>query len=139
MLTIMLFAMMHNAFPHVHHEHKLAGDVELRGGSHHHHHDSDHHHHPGEGENDRDQRGLLSFLFENQSHSEHTHPYAPATFEQANPVKQPGFKSFPSMLHWNPDFRCTDVRPHRYALVESLVPDHPYLPDHPHRGPPALG
>lgn len=139
MLVIMLFAMMHNAFPHVHHEHELAGEVEVRGEFHHHHHDSNHHHHSDEKENDHDQKTFFDFLFKNHSHTKHTHQYTPATVEHVKPVKQIEIKVFGSSDLWTFAIGKTDVGLHRYVLFKDFVPDGPHLYSSPHRGPPSLG
>ena len=139
MLVIMLLGMMHNAFPHVHHEHKLAGDVELRGGSHHHHHDSNHHHHSDEDESDHDQKTFFDFLFKNHSHTKHTHQYTPATVEHVKSVKQLDVKVFSNGDIWEVAANKTDIGLHRYVLFNDVGSDDSYLCSNPLRGPPALG
>lgn len=139
MLVIMLFAMMHNAFPHVHHEHELVGNTELRGTSHHHHHDSDHHHHSDENKSDREQKTFLDFLFKNHSHTKHTHQYTPAAVEHAKTVKQIEVKVFGSRDVWEFTAKEIDVGLHRHVLFNDVRSDDPYLHANPLRGPPSLG
>lgn len=139
MLFIMLFAMMHNAFPHVHHEHRLVGDVELRGDSHHHHHhDSNDHHHSGEDENDHDQKTFFDFLFKDHSHTRHTHQYTPTTVEHVKPVKQLNVKVFNNSDSWEFAANETDVGLHRYMLFNDIGSDDPCLCSNPLRGPPSF-
>ena len=138
MLFIMLFAMMHNAFPHVHHVHGLAGDVELRGGLHyHHHHDSNHHHHSDEDE--KDQKSLFDFLFKDHSHTKHTHQHIPATVEHVKSVKQLDVKILDNSDSWEFAANETDVGLHRYVLFNDIGSDDPCLCSNPLRGPPSLG
>lgn len=138
-LFIMLLGMMHNAFPHVHHQHDEGDAVVSGGGFHHHEHHGDHHHHPGMGDQDHEQNGFLDFLFENHSHSKHSHQYTPATLEQVKAVKQLGFGLYVNSVNWSLDVKHVDTGLHRYILFEDLAPKHSYLPPHPHRGPPSLG
>lgn len=139
MLAIMLFAMMHNAFPHVHHEHDLVGNNELKETSHHHHHDSDHHHHSDEDESDQEQKTFFDFLFKNHSHTKHTHQYTPATVEHVKTVKQVVVKVFGISDVWEFKAQKTDVGLHRYVLFNDIGSDDHYLHSNPLRGPPSLG
>lgn len=138
MLCIMLFVMMHNAFPHVHHEHKLAEEPALSGEFHHHHHDSGHHHHSGEHQNNHDQKSLFDFLLNDHWHTQHTHQHTPAVVEHAKSAKQLDFKAFNGSA--NQGFAANEAAMglHQYVLFKPVKPDDPYLDSHPLRGPPSL-
>lgn len=138
MLCIMLFVMMHNAFPHVHHAHQLAGELAWAGEFHHHHHDSGHHH-SEEDPHNPDQKTLFDFLFKDHSHTQHTHQYTPATVEQAKSVKRLDFKAFNSAATQRFAANEAAMGLHQYVLFKAVKPDDPYLDSHPLRGPPSLG
>lgn len=139
MLVIMLIAMMHNAFPHVHHEHDLNGHKELIGETHDHHHDSDHHQHSSEEDNDHEEKTIFDFLFKNHTHTTHTHQYTPATVEHVKTVKQIVVKAFGTSDSWEFTAKETDVGLHRYVLFNDIGSDDPFLYAYPLRGPPSLG
>ena len=139
MLIILLFAMMHNAFPHVHHEHEIGRNTELRGDSHHHHHDSDHHHHSDDDENDQVQKTFFDFLFNNHSHTTHAHQYTPATVEHVKSIKQIVVKVFGTTESWEFYIKENDVGLHRYVLFNDIGSNHPFLYSNPLRGPPSIG
>lgn len=137
MLCIMLFVMMHNAFPHVHHAHRLAEELAWGGEFHHHHHDAGHHHHSGEHQNNHDQKSLFDFLFKDHLHTQHTHHYA--AVNHAKSTKRLDFKAFNSAD--NQEFAANEAAMglHQYVLFKGVKPDDPYLDSHPLRGPPSLG
>jgi len=135
----MLFGMMHNAFPHEHHEHELPDNAEFRGNTDHHHHDSDHHHHSDENETDHEQKTFFDFLFKNHSHTKHTHQYTPATVEHVKTIKQIEIKFFGSSDSWEFTAKETDVGLHRYVLFNNVGSDDPFLSSNLLRGPPSLG
>lgn len=138
-LVILLIGMMHNAFPHIHHEHDLVGHTELIGESHHHHHDSDNHHHTDEKEGDQEEKTLFDFLFKNHTHTKHTHQYTPATVEQVKTVKQVVIKVFGCNASWEFTAQETDIGLHCYVLFNDIGSDDPFLCTNPLRGPPSLG
>lgn len=143
-LHIMIIMMMHNAFPHVHHQHEESSAAISEGEFHHHDHHDSHHHHLEEGdndnkENDNKQKSFLDYLFNNHLHTQHTHQYTSSIVEQVKPVKGIESKWFANSVNWNLNFSCFDLGIHRYVLSEDLKPEHHYLHSHPHRGPPALG
>lgn len=138
-LIIMLFGMMHNAFPHVHHAHEFDGHTELIGESRHHHHDSDHHHHSDEEEDDQEEKTLFDFLFKNHTHTKHTHQHITATVEHVKTVKQIVVKFFGSNDSWEFSSKETDVGLHSYVLFNDVGLEDPNLNSNPLRGPPSLG
>ena len=79
MLLIMGLMMMHNAFPHTHHQCEfercvLAVDFD-------HHHEQEHGLHHNNHSVDDEENSLLDFLFQNHSHSTHSHQYTPVPVE----------------------------------------------------------
>ncbi|WP_162340379.1 hypothetical protein [Cyclobacterium salsum] len=138
-IAIMLFGMMHNAFPHVHHAHELDGHTELIGESHHHHHDSDHHHHSDEEENDHEEKTFLEFLFNNHSHTKHTHQYTPAPVEHVKAAKQILVKFIGDNDSWGGSAKKADIELRRYVLFNEVGLEDPKLNSNPLRGPPYLG
>ena len=139
MLLIMLFMMIHNAFPHVHHQSDMNDAVVVEGEFHHHNHQGHHHHHSDKEDEDHEQKDLLHFLFKNHTHSGHTHQYIAATVKQVKPVKQSTCNLFFISAQWNADLQCTGTGLHRYVLFKNPLPQHPRLLSTPHRGPPSLG
>lgn len=138
-LVIILFGMMHNTFPHVHHDHDLDGHKELIGESHHHHHDSDHHHHSDEEDDEHEEKTFLDFLFKNHSHANHTHQHITATVEHVKTIKQVVVKVFVRNASWKFSVKETDIGLHRYVLFNDIGSDDPFLCTNPLRGPPSLG
>lgn len=138
-LVIMLFGMVHNAFPHVHHAHEFDGHTELIEKSHHHHHDSDHHHHSDEEENNHEVNNLLDFLFKNHSHTKHTHQYTLATDEHVKTVKQLVVKFFGRNDSWEFSEKETDIGLHKHVLFNEVGLKYLNLNSNPLRGPPSLG
>jgi hypothetical protein len=139
MLSIMLTMMMHNAFPHVHHEH-LSSLMVLTSNdtpSHHHHHG--HKHEKDSPSEKGETANILDFLFHNHSHSSHSHHYT-----HAPAVMLLGFRVFVSNYFIPPDI-------HQIAL--RIEPDVPRRYDNPdqrkysslellpilRRGPPMIG
>jgi hypothetical protein len=141
MLLIMLFMMMHNAFPHVHHQHDVNSAAISEGEFHHHGPHAGHHHHSEEEEENKDhnQKSFLEFLINNHSHSQHTHQYTSAIVKLVKSVKQLDSRVFVNNDNWNLKFLCVNFGLHRYVLFKNFVPEHLYLNSHPHRGPPILG
>ncbi|MDN5215084.1 hypothetical protein QQ020_23585 [Fulvivirgaceae bacterium BMA12] len=138
MLFIMLIVMVHNVFPHVHHQHDHVTTAVSEGEFHHHEHHGDHHH-PDEDDQDHEQKNLLDFLFKNHSHSKHTHQYTPATVKYVKSIKQLDVRVFVYSDDWKLDLVCVDTGLQRYVLFENPVSEHLYLRTYSHRGPPSLG
>ncbi|NHE56470.1 hypothetical protein [Cyclobacterium plantarum] len=137
-IVIMLFGMMHNAFPHVHHEHDLDEHTVLVGESHHHHH-SDHHPHSDEEENDDEEKAFFDFLFKNHSHTKHTHQHTPSPVEHVKTVKQVLAKFFGANDSWEFSAIETDIGLHSYVLFNDIGLEAPNLNSNSLRGPPSLG
>lgn len=136
MLLMILLGMMHNAFPHVHHEHEHVGKIEVGNEIHHHDHDTDHHH-SDESEKDNN-RSFLGFLFNDHSHTKHTYQYSPFTVEHLKSMKQ-DVKVFESSHSWVFEECKTDLGLQRNFLSKELIRNNPYLHTYRHRGPPSLG
>ena len=139
MLLIMLFVMMHNAFPHLHHQHDVDSERAAGPKGEFHHHGHDHDHHSDEDDNDHDRKSFFDFLLKNHPHTKHLHQYTPVVLRQVKSVKHLDSKVFVNVDHRISGLRCFDVGLHRFVLFENLVPEYPYLNNHPHRGPPSLG
>lgn len=138
-ILTMLFGVMHNAFPHVHHAHELDGHTEPIGELHHHHHDSDHHHNSDKEENDHEKKTFLEFLFNNHSHTKHTHPNILALVEHVKTVKQVFVNFFGGNDFWEFSGIEIDSGLHRYVLFNDVGLADPNLNSTPLRGPPSLG
>lgn len=136
MLCIIFVAMMHNVFPHAHHQHDVHDAAIALGDLHSH---GDHHHHSDESENDDEQGNFFDYLLQNHSHAKHTHQYTPAIVEGVKSVKQLVLKVFCACGSTTVDLNCIEFGINRYVLLRSHVPDQPCLLSLPLRGPPSLG
>ncbi len=140
MLLIMLSGMMHNVVPHSHHKHDIAGNIEFRGDSHHHDHPSDHHHHHSdENEREHEKKNFLNFLFENHSHSQHTHQNVLVNVEYAKSAKQGKIKVFGSFGFCDSIVRDIDLGSYRYMVFNESGFGGFNSPINLLRGPPSLG
>lgn len=137
--VILLFGMVHNALPHVHHEHDLDGHTVLVGESHHHHHDSDHPPHSDEEDNDHEQKNLLDFLFHKHSHTNHSHSNTLAPVEHGKTVKQVFVDLFGGNDSTEFSAIETDSGLHRYVLFNAIKLADPNFNSTSLRGPPSLG
>ena len=138
MLLIMGFVAIHNAFPHIHHQHTFESAVLAVDPGHHHHHDHDHddHHHHSNGDDDK---SLLGSLFENHSHSSHSHRYAPVTVETTKSSRVQPASVFCIPNNSSIHFPYADTGLHRYDLFDHPFTEHPYFLSNSLRAPPSLG
>lgn len=130
--------MVHNAFPHYHHEHEYAGVTAHKDHTHHHHDDKDHHHHTDEGENNQESKSFFDFLVKNHSHTKHALQILPATIVHVKTVKQ-----VVELLGSNESSefsaKVTEVGLRGHALFYEIGLEEPDLDQNPLRGPPSLG
>ncbi len=138
MLLIMFSVMIHNAYPHAHHQHDESDLVVGSGEFHHHGHHADHPH-SDEDEQDHEKSTFLDFLFKHHSHNQHSQPFPSVTNEQVKSIKQLDLKEFGISGIWEFNVRQIFEELHRYVLYENFVIDALYFQAHPHRGPPSLG
>ncbi|AGA77668.1 hypothetical protein Echvi_1400 [Echinicola vietnamensis DSM 17526] len=133
MLLIMLSMMLHNAYPHVHHQHGTVETVALEHESHQH---TDHRHSHDQDDNE-DHKDFFDFLLKSHSHSQHPHQHAPVI--ELVKVK----KNLTDLCYTEePATICFDriaENLHRYFLYKSLALAKPYSPSISLRGPPLLG
>jgi hypothetical protein len=140
MLLIMLAMMMHNAFPHIHHQHESNDVAYSSGDPHEHHHDHGHEHKGSDQSEEDENHNLLDFLLTGHAHSSHSHQFTPVTVN--------GFKSYkvfvssvfflaPALFQFN--LWSGREGPSRYSLFKQSYLKNPYLGSNKLRGPPSLG
>lgn len=134
----MLSVMLHNAYPHVHHQHDVNDTVVGSGEFHGHGHHGDHHH-SHEDDKDQEKSTFFDFLFKHHYHTQHSQQYPTANNEQIKSIKQLDLQVLGNSWIWGFNVNQIYEELHRYVLYESFVPHDPYLQAHPHRGPPSLG
>ena len=139
MLFIMLFAMMHNVLPHVHHDHALVDKHVIENEHHHHHHDSEHHHHSEDDEDDSEQISFFGFLLKSHSHAKHTHRFSPVTTQRIKSTKQVEVKSFVNVDLCIRIDKNLDVGWCQYLHFNDYVSSDEYISANPLRGPPMVG
>lgn len=137
-LSLFGLYLLHNIFPHTHHDHELSQASELQAAAHHHH-DATHHHHSDKNDSDQDQSDFFDFLFNSHSHFKHPLQHSIAVVETLKAVKQVVIKDFYSNDPYLFTAKDTDVGWHRYVLFDDVDPDNPYLQTTSLRGPPVLG
>lgn len=139
MLLIILMLMMHNSFPHAHHQHDVSAVAVAEGEFHHGDHHHGDHHHSDKPDRKDEQSNFLDYLLQNHTHAKHVHQYTPVTVERVKSVKQLVSKVFCACGTTTVDVKCIEFGINRYVLFHNHVPDQPYLLSHPLRGPPSLG
>ncbi|ADR21709.1 hypothetical protein MATR_06580 [Marivirga tractuosa] len=94
LLSVLLFALGHNAFPHVHHQHQHSTDTEheVHHNSHDHNHQHESHQHETQQHEDSSQDwqdlNFLQVLLDGHSSTNHTHQYTPLLLEPLKSKKQ---------------------------------------------------
>jgi len=141
LLAIMLFTLLHDLVPHVHHQHNHQLDKQVEADADHHLHDhDDHYHHPAQGDSQQNQQSFLDFLFNDHTHARHSHQEAPAIVERTKspkPVEHSSIIPFYNLtsLIWGipPDAK------QEFDPVVDVGKEDPFLLYKPLRGPPYLG
>lgn len=144
LLAIMLFTLLHDLVPHVHHQHNHQLDKQIEANAHahgdHHHHDHGDHHHPAEDDLQEKQQSLLDFLFNDHTHARHSHQEEPAIVERTKspkPVEHSSIIPFYNLtsLIWEIPLDAKQ----EFDLVVDVGKKDPLLLHKPLRGPPYLG
>lgn len=143
LLSVLLFALGHNAFPHVHHQHEHSTDRENQAHHHSHDHNQQHesHQHGNHQHEDSSQDwkdlNFLQVLLDGHSSTNHTHQYSPLLLEPLKSKKQLDQKLIQNFGQYK------ILVPHREAdLKQSLIGlicpyDSLHLSINPLRGPPS--
>ena len=133
LLCIMLFALVHNVFPHTHHHHHTVVEENSQFTSHHHH---GTHHHEGE----TPEKSFFNLLVENHTHNKHSHESTFTAVRQFKSEKRIEVKIFSGFDFsvCNNLYRAAHSQKRIFFFRNSLE-DQLFSSLHSLRGPPVLG